>query len=673
VGTSTCWPSQLSMAATWDEDALLIFGVALGKEFATKGASASLGPGVNVHRVARNGRNFEYLSGEDPHLGAKLGAAHVRGVQSQGVMAVVKHFAMNEQETNRNTESSNVDEKTAWELYFPPFQAAVDAGAVAFMCSYNLVDGVHACSNRDLLRVALKERMGFRGFVQSDWWAAHEMSLERGLDQEMPGTQGLYSIEALRLQPPELLDDAVRRILAAMNRLDLMSTSKCSPPNCTQYLRANVTSPENRALSRELATQSIVLLQNHLNVLPLSNVTTIAVVGAAAVARPYDPSGKDQGANAWAVGDYYSGGGSGHTVASNVVTPLEGIQRRAQQQGITVLSSTTNDPTSALQVAKQADVTIIVAATTCGESADRQNLSLDGGADDLIATVSAAAKRTVVLVQAPGAVVMPWKKSVQAILVLFLGGEQTGSAWGRILFGDEAPSGRLPIMMPETEADSIPPSQGLIVDYSEGLRTSYRNPNFTAAFPFGHGLTYTSFEYRDPILGNCSLEASAPLDAFVCLRLAVDNVGPRAGRTVVQSYLEMPAQAGYPTPILRGFRKTGMIPAGGSESVLLHFTARDLSFYEPLFQRWIMPGSLRALVGESSRDIKLSIPMRIPQAAGGSPNPSRQWTAFWWLIAVLAAIALIVPFIFYAVMRRRPDGMVGMAEDSSSELSEFSG
>lgn len=265
---------------------------------------------------------------------------------------------------------------------------------------------------------------------------------------------------------------------------------------------------------------------------------------------------------------------------------------------------------------------------------------------------------------------MPWKKSVDAILVLFLGGEETGSAWGRILFGDEAPSGRLPIMMPETEADSIPPSQALIVDYTEGLRTSYRNPKFTAAFPFGHGLTYTSFEYRDPILGNCSLEAAAPVDAFVCLRLAVDNVGLRAGRTVVQSYLEMPAQAGYPTPILRGFRKTGMIPAGSSESVLLHFTARDLSFYEPLFQRWIMPGSLRALVGESSRDIRLSIPMRIPQASGGSPSPSRQWTAFWWLIAVLAAIALIVPFIFYAVMRRRPDGTV---EDSSSELSEFSG
>lgn len=260
------------------------------KEFATKGASASLGPGVNVHRVARNGRNFEYLSGEDPHLGAKLGAAHVRGVQSQGVMAVVKHFAMNEQETNRNTESSNVDEKTAWELYFPPFQAAVDAGAVAFMCSYNLVDGVHACSNRDLLRVALKERMGFRGFVQSDWWAAHEMSLERGLDQEMPGTQGLFSVEALRLQPPELVDDAVRRILAAMNRLDLMSTSKCSPPNCTQYLRANVTSPTNRALSRELATQSIVLLQNHLNVLPLSNAGTLGDAKGSAASAESRPS-----------------------------------------------------------------------------------------------------------------------------------------------------------------------------------------------------------------------------------------------------------------------------------------------------------------------------------------------------------------------------------------------
>ncbi|CAE7558889.1 bglB [Symbiodinium pilosum] len=281
-----------------------------------------------------------------------------------------------------------------------------------------------------------------------------------------------------------------------------------------------------------------------------------------------------------------------------------------------------------------------------------------------------AAKQTVVLIQAPGAVVMPWKKSADAILMMFLGGEETGTAWARILFGDEAPAGRLPIMMPLTEADSIKPGTDLNVDYDEGLRTSYRNPSFKDAFPFGHGLTYTTFEYSQPVLGNCTLEASAPVDAYVCLRLAVRNVGRRAGRTVVQCYLEMPAEAGYATPILRGFRKTGIIPANDSESVLLHFNARELSFYDPAFQQWIVPSHVRALVGESSRDIRLSMMIKIPQ--GSSPGPARRWSAFWWLIAVLVAIAVIVPFISYTVIRRKRDD--ASSEDSSAELSsEFSG
>ncbi|CAE8642504.1 unnamed protein product, partial [Polarella glacialis] len=243
VGTVTCWPSQLALAATWSPASVQKFAVALGKEFAGKGANGVLGPAIEVHRVARGGRNFEYLSGEDPYLGARLAAAYVTGVQSEGILAVAKHWAVNHQETNRMLESSNVDEKTAWELYYPPFQAAIDAGVSAVMCSYNKVNGQHSCSNPHQLQAVLKEKMGFRGFVQSDWWALHgNQSLALGLDQDMPGwpVEKIYYSEPslirstvqLAQETPHSVDGAVRRILAAMLRMGLETSTKCAPPHC---------------------------------------------------------------------------------------------------------------------------------------------------------------------------------------------------------------------------------------------------------------------------------------------------------------------------------------------------------------------------------------------------------------------------------------------------------
>lgn len=643
LGTATCWPSLLSLAATWDEFAVQDFAVALGKEFSGKGANGILGPSVNVHRVARNGRNFEYISGEDPHLGSKLAAAYVRGVQSTGVFAVMKHFAFNEQETNRNTASSNVDEKTAWELYYPPFQAAVDAGVAATMCSYNKVNGVHACSSKDLLLGVLKQRMGFQGFVQSDWWAAHEMSLPEGLDQEMPGTQNLFSVKALAEQPAERVDDAARRVLSVMYRFDLMRTTKCDPLTCSQFLQANVTGPRHRALARSLATESIVLLKNSESILPISlqSVKTIAIIGSAAVAKPFDSSAKDQGRTQWARGDYYSGGGSGHVVASGVVTPLAGIKRLAESLGINVLMSTTNNPSHAVEVARKADVSIIVAATTSGEDSDRKDLSLDGDADALIAAVADHATKTVVLIQTPGAVLMPWRDSVASILVLFLGGEETGNAWANILFGDYAPAGRLPIMMPESDADTIAPSTSQVVEYSEGLDTSYRNPGFRAAFPFGHGLTYTTFSYgAATAVGNCSA------GILQCISVSVRNDGSRPGRTVVQLYLQLPAFSGYKTALLRSFKKTGIILPGTSQHVILHLSAKELSYYDIGTKQWQLPFSAVAHIGESSADIRQTVELEIP----GGIRP-----AFSWL-PLLLCCAVAAPLIFYVIiMKRRHD------------------
>jgi beta-glucosidase len=613
VGTVTCWPSMLSMAATWDPDTVHSIAEAVGKEFAGKGANGILGPSVDVHRVARNGRNFEYLSGEDPFLGARLAEAYVKGVQSQGVFAVVKHWIFNAQETNRFSESSNVDDKTAWELYYPPFQSAVDAGVSAAMCSYNRMDGIYSCSNAKHIRHVLKGQMGFRGFVQSDWWAVHDTSIAQGLDQEMPGTgkDVFFTNDKLANESSQVVDEATTRILAVMHRMNLSGSLKCSPPHCESFLRRNVTNAAHRALARKVATESIVLLKNEADLLPLSasSVKSIALIGAAATGRPYNPNEHGQGHGDWSKGDYYSGGGSGHVVAGYAVTPLDGITRRARALGVRVVASPTNDVNAAVAAARQVDIAVIVAATTSGESQDRPNLTLDDNADVMIDAVARVGTPTAVLMQIPGAVVMPWKGSVASILAMFLGGQETGSAWAAALFGDHAPTGRLPIMMPATEEDTIPPlKNGLQINYDEGLETSYRNRAFKAAFPFGHGLTYTTFRYFPPSGGLCVDSKGGP-KAF-CIWAPIQNVGKMAGRTVVQLYLEMPAEAGHPTPLLKGFKRTGIIAPGAKIEVAFRLAGRSLAYYDSRRGDWREASNYTVHLGESSADIRQTLALK---------------------------------------------------------------
>jgi len=608
VGTVTGWPSLLSLASTWDPDAVMAFGSALGEEFAGKGANGILGPSVDVHRVARGGRNFELMSGEDPFLGSKYAKAYVQGVQSKGVFAVMKHWIFNSQETNRETESSVVDEKTAWELYYPPFQAAVEAGVSAAMCSYNRVDGVHSCSNRKQLQEVLKQRMGFRGFVQSDWWATHDTSLQQGLDQEMPSTDRavFFSPTSLGSQPATATDDAATRILAVVHRMNLSSSKGCAPPGCETMFRTNVTTPPHVALARSLAMESIVLLKNKDAALPIlpESVKSVAVIGSAAVATAYNPNGGDQGANGWSYGDYYSGGGSGHVVAGNLVNTLSGIKKRAALAGIRVIESTTDDVVQGVAAAKEADVAVVVGGTTSGESMDRANLNLDHNIDQLIMAVASVNRRTVVLTQIPGAVLMPWRDHVAAILALFLGGQETGTAWGAVLFGDHAPTGRLPITIPATEADTIAPGNGPVVAYTEGMSTGYRNRDFIYAFPFGHGLTYTVFDYLKLKARSCSGDPDATQQIVVCIDVPVKNVGSRSARTVAQLYLEFAAEVGHPAPILKGFQRTGILPPGKSSAVTFRLSRHDLSFYVADQSKWVEATVATAHIGESSEDIR---------------------------------------------------------------------
>jgi len=609
-GKATVWPSMLCMAATWDPEAVRSYSEALGREFRGKGANSILGPSINVHRVARNGRNFEYLSGEDPYLGAKLVKGYVQGMQSEGVFAVVKHWVFNEQETNRSSESSIVDDKTAWELYYPPYQAAVDAGVAAVMCSYNKVDSEYSCGNSKQFKV-LKESMGFKGFVQSDWWATHNTSIAAGLDQEMPGIGSgenhgaFFDANELEAEEQETIDQAATRVLAVIHKMNLSaSTAACAPPHCKDFFLKDVSSLAHVRLARTLAAQSVVMLKNK-DVLPLSSASTksIAIIGPAANAKPYDPRGSGQGYDGWMPGDYYSGGGSGH-MTGNVISAFAGLRSRAQELGIDVVFSLTDNKTAAAEAAARADVAFVVLGATSGEGKDRPHLRLDGNPDALVREVSAVAKATVVLVQAPGAVLMPWRDSVEGVLVMFLGGQQTGDAWADIVFGDQVPTGRLPVMMPEAEEDSIPPGTEPDVVYSEGLATSYRNPDFRAAYAFGHGLTYTTLEYQNASSSLCGNTG----ECEVRIRVSVKNTGGRAAPTVAQLYLQFPASAGNSVPVLKGFKKTSEISPGSSQEVVFELTQRDLSYYSAEWGGWIKATcDFTAHIGESSADIRETV------------------------------------------------------------------
>jgi len=589
---------MLAIASTWDEALTAEVAAAIGREFRGKGANMLLGPGINVNRVARGGRNFEYLSGEDPYLGARLARRYVEAVQGEGVIAVAKHFAFNEQETNRLTESSEVDVRTAWELYYPPFEAAVQAGVGAFMCSYNRVNGTPACGSSELLMRDLRGTMGFRGFVMSDWEATKSTSsLAAGLDMELPEAKH-FSDSKLQKVDEGAVDEAVTRILAAMYRMRLDERPGCEPP-CYSERASNQRTDAHVSLCRTAATRAVVLLQND-GVLPLdsSTVQKLAVLGASADAKDHS--------DMWQ-GSPYAGGGSGHVTAPGALSPLAGIKARAAIAGIEVTSYVGLDKQEAGEAAVQADVAVVVVSAIASEALDRADLQLEAGADELISAVAKVNRRTVVLMMTPGAVVTPWAKDVSAVANLFYGGEQTGAAWAAVLFGDESPSAKLPVMFPESAAGTIEPGSGDSVAYDEGLFSSYRSPEGRAAFPFGHGLSYTTFEYTKPrIVDDC--------DGAVCIGLSVVNVGAVVGAEVAQAYVRFSACDREPGLVLRGFQRTKSLDPGEATEVLFKFTDRDLSVYHAE-SGWTRMGAFEVHIGASSGDIRRVVNVDPPGGA----------------------------------------------------------
>jgi beta-glucosidase len=585
-GTTTQFPSSLSGAATFDPDLIERWGVAMGEEFYNKGTNIQEGPGVNVARIQHNGRNFEYMSGEDPVLGSALLPRVVNGIQ-QNVMAITKHYIGNTQETDRTTVNEIVSEKLLMELYGPPFAAAV-ATSAGVMCAYNLVNGVYACENPFTLKTMLKGRYNFSGFVVSDWGACHSTtpSLAAGLDIEMPNGDHfseanlLAAIAAGNVTVAEIADRC-QRILLGYFSLDPSKRYPCGGGIC---INNNVSTPEHKALARELAAKATVLLKNTNGLLPLSKTLRIALIGPDAM-NPYT-----------------GGQGSGSVVTNAIVSPFAALSTA----GINITYEEGKTAAAAAVAAAAADVAIVFGHAQSGEGSDRQDLLLSGNIDSIIPAVAAANPKTVVYMAVPGAIRTDWRDSAAAILTTFLPGEQIGPALFDILFGDVPPQAKLPVTFPIGENDEgMTPEQypgvpggGFVrqSNYTEGLLIGYRwyeKNAFLPAFPFGHGLTYGTFSYSN-------LAIAGRVVSFTVTSTS------GSGCDTPQLYLSSPSSTtdpAEPLKVLRYFQKT----CTPTTDISFTITDADVSIWNVSSESWqVVPGTYGVSVGSSSADIRLT-------------------------------------------------------------------
>ena len=621
---TTAFPAPIAQSSSWDPALQWRFGAALGWQAWHKGVNVQLAPGVEIDRVPLNGRNFEYMS-EDPYLAAQGAVAEVRGIQSNPVIATVKHYVANSQETNRMTVSSDVDQRTLEELYTAPYEAAVKQGhAGSVMCSYNRINGTYACENRDTLTTILKRQFGFTGFVMSDWGATHSTiaAANAGLDMEMDVKPGQYFTAPLKTAvqdgevPTSRLNDMVTRIVRTMFAVGIFDHPAAAEPAAAA---ANAQRPQDVALARSLSEAGTVLLKNQGQLLPLTgSAKRIAVIGPGA-----GPAGAQQ---------FYNGAGSGHIpefgAKSDVVTPLQGITQRALADGDVVTYADGSSPAAASLVAKTADVAIVFAGSQDSEGVDRSTLDLSSGncsfvvctpqpvdQDSLISQVAAANPHTIVVLNTGGPVLMPWLNQIQGLFEAWYPGQQDGNAIAALLFGDADPSAKLPETFPASQSDlpTRTPQQYPGVNdaagiphatYSEGLLVGYRwydAKHITPLFPFGFGLTYTTFAMR-----NLHLSAGRGRPAIANATFTVADTGPRLGAEIAQLYVADPRSAGEPPKQLKGFQKVLLRP-GARTTVKLPIDFRSLAHWSDSAHRWkVGSGCYRVLVGDSSSNLPLS-------------------------------------------------------------------
>jgi beta-glucosidase len=637
VNQSTPMPAPIAVAATWNPDRARDVGGQIARELRALGFSEGLGGGVNLAREPRNGRTFENL-GEDPVLAGLMIAARTQGTQSEKVVATIKHFAGNEQETNRFTSNSVIDERTLRELYLLPFEIGIREGQPGnVMCAYNLLNGLKSCENPYLLTDVLKTEWGYKGKVQSDWFVALTDTLRgatAGLDEEQAGSTddsvGFFGVKSYFNQKLKAavqagtvtmarLDDMVTRKLRTMARIGLLDSP--ATPGGT------IDTAAGDAVARKVAQEAMVLLKNADSggsasaALPLaaSSIRNIVVIGGHA-----DVAVLSGGGSAGATprdGNPVTCLRPGYTIG-NVdgcaiwyrSSPLDAI--RAKAPGATVTYFDGSDAAAAAAAAANADVALVFGTQWQTEGGDLPTLGLpDGTADPanqshdqnaLISAVAAQAKKTVVVLQSGTAVTMPWLSQVHAVLAAWYPGVQGGPAIADVLFGDVNPSGKLPLTFPKSEAD-LPQkaisATDLHVPYSEGLAMGYRwydSRSITPLFPFGHGLSYTSFAYS-------GVKTSTQADGSVTVRFTLSNTGRRDGAEVAQVYAGLPGNLGDPPRRLVAWQKV-QLAAGASTQLSLTIAPQRLSIWDTAQHAWRLPsGSYSFQVGGSSRDLQTQV------------------------------------------------------------------
>ncbi|WP_125544624.1 glycoside hydrolase family 3 C-terminal domain-containing protein [Levilactobacillus lindianensis] len=591
--TAITYPSAALTASSWDQSLMQRLGEHLGQEARAEQVSLLLGPGVNLKRSPLGGRNFEYLS-EDPLVAGKLASAYVRGVQSQHVGVAVKHFAANNRENQRFTASSDMSQRTLRELYLRTFEIIVkEARPASIMTSYNKVNGVLNSENHHLLRDILRDEWGFHGAVLSDWGAVanHARALRASLDLEMPG-KGQASIDEIirAIETGELdegtLNKAVRHILHLIDDWSPQTTA------------GDYDHQAHHAFAREIADDSIVLLRNHDEELPLHPETAGKVVVIGELAE--NPR--------------YQGAGSSHVNPSHLVTPLEALKNTGLDAtyypGYRLDQSETDDHLvqEALAAAKQADHVIIFAgypASDESEGFDKNSLMLPENQTDLIGSLGRVSDHTTVVLQNGSAVEMPWIHSVTAVVETYLAGEAVGEATWDVLTGQVNPSGHLTETFPIRLTDTpMAPTFGQDPQheyYTEGIFIGYRyydTHEMHVLYPFGYGLSYTAFELTDLAVDQDEHGATVTFN--------VTNTGKVAGKAVPQLYVaNHSSHVPMPTKELRAFTKVAVEP-GETKAVTLKLSRKDFSWWCDGKHRWQADsGDYEIMVGQSSRDIRL--------------------------------------------------------------------
>lgn len=641
------FPALTCLAATWNPDMAQLYGRSIGEEARYRNKAVLLGPGVNIYRTPLNGRNFEYM-GEDPYLASRMVVPYVQGVQQNGVAACVKHFALNNQEINRSTLDVVVDDRALYEIYLPAFKAAVQEGkAWAIMGSYNLYKGQHCCHNKYLLKDILKGEWGFDGVVISDWGGTHdtEQAIANGLDLEFgTWTNGLSSgarnaYDNYYLAQPYLqrlkdgrasmeeLDDKVRRVL----RLAFRTVMNTGRP------WGSMRSPEHYAAARQIGEEGIVLLQNKHSVLPidLTRVRKIAVIGENALKM------------------MTVGGGSSSLKAQHEISPLEGIRRRVGDkaeviyargyvgdetgeyngvvtgQNLKETRSAAELKAEAVKVASEADCVIFIGGLNKSdgqdcENTDRKDLSLPYGQDELIEALAGANANLIVVNISGNAVAMPWAGKVAAIVQGWYLGSEAGTSLAAVLMGDVNPSGKLPFTFPARLEDVPAHSLGqysavrskdvTTVQYNEGIFVGYRwtdrQKKVQPLFSFGHGLSYTTFEYGKPVIDKREMKAGEQLTVTV----PVKNTGSREGKEVVQLYIrDKKSSVERPVKELKGFCKVSLKP-GKEKEVSFVIDRSALSYFDADSHQWVAePGAFEAIVAASATDIRGRVEFKLAE------------------------------------------------------------